>query len=499
MRKLGFSLVLLIIGVLGLQTAYSDSLKEKMEAIEKRIENNPNDKNLYLDLGQYYFEAGDYSKAMQQFWEIYRLDPDHPDIHQWLGICFIKRGFIDKGSEQFRLSDGQTDTPMGYWGKAEFALARGDLNTTKEYLQKAIDIGIKMPSVYIQLARIDLEKKEFRHALLTLEKGIEYSTEKVIGCILKGDILFRKGDYIESLKAYQECLNMKPDFSELDEKIAAAFEKLGEYENSIKYYKKFLQTNPNDQNAILETGLLQLRINAFEDALNSFQKVVDMNPTNARAHTFLGIAQQSLGDYDHAFQSYNRAVDLDPENPELYFYLGNAYFEKEEYLGAIVSYERTMHIDPNYTRVYRKMALSYHLLGNEGDALKYLKKACIIPMQDNLITKSFGIYYQNRVELKKAFKWLNTAVEKNPETAEYFYHLGEVMFKLGFFEAAIERLEKGLKDTREFAYVHRLLGQMYEYTNPDKAVGHYHQYLIYYPAGEDSDFISGKIAELKKD
>lgn len=92
---------------------------ERIEQFQALIALDPEDTVLRFGLGELYFEAGDFAKAVEQFATIVRLDPQYSAAYRYLGQSYA-------ASAQHAAARATFERGIAV------AEARGDLQTAKE-------------------------------------------------------------------------------------------------------------------------------------------------------------------------------------------------------------------------------------------------------------------------------------------------------------------------------------------------------------------------------
>ena len=64
----------------------------RMLALEREIENNPNNLAAWLELGNLYFDTNKFSDAIQAYSKYINLNPDNPDVWTDMGVMYRRIG-----------------------------------------------------------------------------------------------------------------------------------------------------------------------------------------------------------------------------------------------------------------------------------------------------------------------------------------------------------------------------------------------------------------------
>ncbi len=128
----------------------------------------------HRDTGFFYFEQGQVDKAIDEFNQALKLDPQDASTHFGSGLCCYEKGELSKALEEFeRILELnprhlQADYHLGlcYYQNKEFSLALG-------HFKQAIMLDPQNKYVYYQLGQVYFEQRQYDLALEALKKAIE--------------------------------------------------------------------------------------------------------------------------------------------------------------------------------------------------------------------------------------------------------------------------------------------------------------------------------------
>lgn len=117
------------------------SLKE--QALKKETRLNPNNPEVWILLGDYYFETKQYINSIEAYKRSLDLDPDNPDVLTDMGIMFRKTGKPQKAVELFRKASmidphhAQSLFNLGIVLRVDLKDTPGAIESWEKYLQVA--------------------------------------------------------------------------------------------------------------------------------------------------------------------------------------------------------------------------------------------------------------------------------------------------------------------------------------------------------------------------
>jgi len=193
---------------------------KKIEDIENLELEDP--KTLYIK-GEKLYNQGEYEKALAVFKEFVEKQPELYEARINIGNCYIKLKQHDKVMEEFefvleKLKE-ETDDLKGnktassiYASLGELYMDKNDLEKTKEYFEKSINID---PSNY----------------------ALSYNV---------AEILFNSNKIDEAIHYYELAAKIKPDWPKSYLKLGYCYLNKGEMETAIDYLNKFVELSPED-------------------------------------------------------------------------------------------------------------------------------------------------------------------------------------------------------------------------------------------------------------
>ncbi|MFM6398636.1 tetratricopeptide repeat protein, partial [Planktothrix sp.] len=128
-------------------------------------------------------------------------------------------------------------------------------------------------------------------------------------------------------------IELDPNFVWSYYNLAASFEQLGQWDEAVEAYRQVLKIKPD--------------LTEVEEKLNQalHQKV------KARLETALSYYRQAIENDPTDIESYQKALEIKPDDAELYLGLGNAFYQKEEYQKARDVYQELLYIQPDLIKV----------------------------------------------------------------------------------------------------------------------------------------------------
>lgn len=223
-------------------------------------------------------------------------------------------------------------------------------------------------------------------------------------------------------KNYLKALELNKSNYSIWQNIISIELELGEYQNIVDYCEKALEIFPNQGFLYYYAGTAQLAQKNYEQAIDQFeagQVYVSSNKGLSSAlNGQLGDAYNSVGNNDKSDSAYEQALQQNPENDHV---LNNySYF-----------------LSLRQENLEKAEEMSTKLISLNGESPTYLD------------THGWVLYV--RKKYKEASVFLEKAALADKNSATVIEHYGDVLFKLGNVNGAIEQWKKArdLTDDKE--------------------------------------------------
>ncbi|KAF5430053.1 Tetratricopeptide (TPR) repeat containing protein [Candidatus Methanophagaceae archaeon] len=156
------------------------------------------------------------------------------------------------------------------------------------------------------------------------EYGKKIELLEAFGVPLKPEDYFNSGNdfyqekkYDLALKAYDEAIELNPDYALAWINRGVALDELGRYKEALTAYKKAIELNPDYAEAWIGRGVALGNLGRYEEALTAYDKAIELKPDYARAWYNKACAYSLKGDKENTLKSLSKATDLDAKYKEM--------------------------------------------------------------------------------------------------------------------------------------------------------------------------------------
>ena len=364
-----------------------DNKEKAFEEIQQIIDKNPGDSRYIILMGDLYMDNNQKDKALSYYEEAKLIDPDYPALILSMVNYYERTG--NSEAAQNELSKAITGTIM-------------DVDTKIQLLTRYLGV--------LQQNSLDLKQ-----ANPLFESLFEQHPNNTQLNLIYGNVLSLQGDYSNAVKQFEIFIEDNPDNPGGYEQIIRAalpkedFVKVREVTtNALKYL-------PQEPQFYYYLGAVNYQEKKYKEALSVFEKGIEEakfnNPVlESDFYGQIGDLNYFLGNEQAAFESYDKALQLNPQNlPVLnnfsyYLSLDKRDLDKAEQMSGITI--KAEPLNPTYLDTY------------------------------GWILYEQGSYIMAKIYIEKAIEY-----EVEP-SAEVYEHYGDVLFKTGEEEKAIEQWKR---------------------------------------------------------
>ena len=399
--------------------------------------------NVLLRVADLNERLGNVDKTISTVEDLLNLDPSNIQLQKLLIDSYIKSG---KNEEALVLIDDiiplfpDDISLIEYRGKALIEMKRWE-EGSEEYIKLTKDKRIPFVS-RVKIATAFLNEANKDSTLTPIAKKIlkqidADSTDWQIKAFL-GEIAIKENDDSTALKYFKASAENAEWNVQVSERLGILLFDNQKYEMAIEEMGKAVVKFPNSFVVNIILGLSLAQQNRHEEAEIPLKKAIDINPTDLTGLHAYGYTLNQLKKNTEAIKYLERALILDGQNVQIMGTLGLIY---------------------ESDKVFQK-----------SDSLYLL--ALSIDSTNALILNNYAYSLSERdIELQKAKKMSQTALDKDPENSSYLDTYGWILYKLGDYTNAILYVQKAIdKESDNATLVDHLADIYFKMGDKKKAV-----------------------------
>ncbi len=283
-------------------------------AMQKKVEENPEDPAAYIRLAQAYYAYEGYDEAIQIIQRAISLDNSQARYHQMLSDVYFQYNksldaltTIQKASALFPDSlDVQIDLAkkQNYLKQYEQSL---------QTLNRVVSANMANDMVYYMLGTNYRYLGQSEKALANLKVATELNADNLLAYQDLAIMCDTLGQDVLSLQYFDNALrvdstNMMTLFARGDFHNRRLQDK-----DAIKWYRKVAKHNRDYAEPYFNIGLIYMDSDSIAQANKHFNMVVEIEPTHSLGYYYRGLSAQMLGDKVSAINDYKQALNINPD------------------------------------------------------------------------------------------------------------------------------------------------------------------------------------------
>ncbi len=451
-------LALILISLLGLSArphAADRSLEQSQRAL---------DSEAYLPAAEHLAQAAEQLPEQSELWSQaghYALQSGHPDT----AIDYLLRIAPSRQTADDLLTLGDA-----YEQTTDHASAVSSW-------QAALAAGGPAVPLYQRLLAAHLDLKDYPDAIDALQSlttllpgdasihyqlGLVTATQDPEGALVH---LARAAELNESLAVQARSLQRAITSARIAElktfSLMAAgrgLASLGEWKFAEEAFRQATLNSPNYAEAWAYLG--EARQHTFEGlwpngnkalppetGLPELKKAIELDPRSIPAHLFMAMYWRRQERYDQALASLQAAIEIDAQNPILQVEVGETLATLGDLNAAQEAYQKAIDLSPNdptFLNFLVGFSLKYEYRIEEI-ALPVARQAVILAPDDPEVLDSMAQVFIKLNDQINAERFINRALEKDPNFAPAYLHMGQVYLLQGNLSGAQAQLNQVTK------------------------------------------------------
>jgi Flp pilus assembly protein TadD len=340
----------------------------------------------HYNSGNIYLRREDYVHALVEYRRAATMKADDPAIENDLGICYEKLKDDRNAAMAFMKASDLQPTNAIYGRNAGLALIRADRATEAgQYLQRADPAD---PSVGIAMADSYVHSGDNAKALQAYENVRGSMGDNAAFWFNLGVMRSAAHDYRGAEDAYRKALSISPNDLDSLTNLGLLLFRRGDYREAETVFDKLSGLNPDSVDAKMDLGSAAAKAGDTDKAASAWASALRSNPSDVRMRIALGDLKLQNGDAPGAEMQYRRVLHSDPNNARALNGLGLIYLKHSSLASAEAAFRSSLQSDPHYIPAYNNLAITMERQNHRPQAIAVLQKAMQLDPQDASIQKT---------------------------------------------------------------------------------------------------------------
>jgi tetratricopeptide (TPR) repeat protein len=383
------------------------------------------------------------TRAIEQYREIYRLEPTDSESALWLARLYRLRNDHDKAEEVLRgILKDDPENEAGVEQLTQLLLDQGKSKDAVALLE-GLTKRSASPALLDLLGDAYTQAKELAKAEQAYRKAIALDPSELSHQRGLAQTLLAEEKYSDALAAYQKLADLMPDDPDVYLRIAQIYRELHQLDKAEENLVKARQYSPGSLEVMYNEAMLYQAQGRYEDAIRVLSDAVT------------GIKGQST-----VLPSRRRSLGI------LYQQLGQLYRDTQNFQAAVYTYEELGHLGEEEERRSRLLLMdTYRAAKDLAKALQTGKEALAKYPADPAIRESEALLLGENGQTDEAVKMLRAQLTSSEVDRDTYLNIAQVYERGRRYKEAEEaaRAAEVLPgQPRDNEMVWFLLGAIYE-------------------------------------
>lgn len=455
-------------------------LKSSIVELKNAIQKNPNSAQARLLLGQVYLKAGLGEEAEKELLRAHELGVNRESIKTALGEALMLMGEYERVLDEIQ---PDTQTSKGnlariYQIRADALLKQGQVRDACNLFQQSHEIDKLNVPTYWGLAQCAVAKRNLDEARELLDKALALKNRQAKTWIYIGDWERLKQDNQAALEAYGNALKSDPKNLDALHSRAALNLAAGKHEAAKSDIDQVVKLAPKSLSALYLQALFDFERRNYAQAREGLQEIFKITEDYGPGILLAGATDYALGSYQQAAAQLTRYLNRSPDH--LYtrkllaatliqqkaaeqalevlspllatdtkdvsalVLAAEAFRLKRDHVKAAEYLAKASEIDPRNATIQTQLGYSHLAAGNTELGITELSKAAYSEQDSNRATSLLVAALLNKREFDKALAILSKLEEKLGNNPGYHVLKGNALLGKNDITVARKSFERAL-------------------------------------------------------
>ncbi|MBK9330662.1 MAG: tetratricopeptide repeat protein [Sphingobacteriales bacterium] len=375
-------------------------------------------------------KMGKVDECIKDVEKLIKLYPDDTRYVGLIGEIYESYKMYDKAIGVYKgMLVTDTNNAYAMMALAEMYRKNGNIALHDEWVQKIfnnknINIDAKILTIIPYIEKLARDSSLKTEVMKMADMLVALHPNDVKAITARADVLYNVGSKKEAQGEYIKAVNMSDVPSTVWIQLYILNAELEDYDNLIVYSKIGIEKNPDDP------------FGYFYNAIANQQKKYHKEAASVLLTAF-------------AMQQKSPNAAVTPQlSLQMLILLGDISFELRDYDRTDSSYEAALEIDPNNATVLNNYA--YYLSERNiklEKAERMSKKSNLLVDNNSAFIDTYAWIMYKMKNYSEALDWIEQAMvlPDSKERAELLTHYGDILFKSGQTEKAIEQWKRAIE------------------------------------------------------
>jgi tetratricopeptide (TPR) repeat protein len=470
------------------QTSQAEYATKAIDAYKKAYAVDPKSPIIGERLAEMYWKAQRVREAVNEATEILKHDPDDLPTHRLLARIYLRSlgdingpgvqtemvaKAITEYAEVHRLDPNDEDAAI--W-LARLYRIHNDPDKAEKVLRKMLEDDPSDEAAAEQLTQLLLDENKADEAIQLLEGMAAHTSSPTLFDLL-GDAYTQTHDYPKAEAAYRTAVDLEPTEANHLRGLAQTLLAEEKYSDALAAYQKLSDLMPDEADNYVHLAEIYRQLHQLDKAEENLAKAQQYDGRSLNVQYNQAMIFEAQGRYDDAIRVVSDAITgvkaqssvLPPRQRQLailYQQLGMLYREVQNYSAAVYTFQELGHLGDEEDHRARLLIMdTYRLARDMPKALQAGREAMAKYPDDAQIRASQALLLGENQQTDEAVKLLEPGLKGSKEDRDIYLDLSQVYERGRRYsdaEQAARKAESYATDAQDNETAWLMLGAVYE-------------------------------------
>jgi tetratricopeptide (TPR) repeat protein len=433
-----------------------------LRVVESALLSSPQDVDLLLFLGNFYFGRDEISKSIDYFQRVHDIAPDEEAGAFHLVLAIIKSGDLDRAVALLTgMLERKPEFPVAelmlariYREKGDFPAAEAILHRIEKrepeldtpylelgalfesrqdweraigYYRTAVNLNPENIAIRHHLARIYIEQNDLSSALAEFGEILFQNPGDLEARRKIGLIHLERKDYSAAIPVFKSLIESAPELDEVRFYLGTAYEGQGELIQALTHFEAVSEHAEIYNDALMHRAFILHKLQRLAEATELLEARLTGVDVSPEIYLYLASLYEMNGRSEQALKTLHKTRERFIDNAELAYRLGLLFERYQQPATALAEMRRALDLDPNHAEALNFLAYYYAEQGENLDEALLLAHRALALKAEAHILDTLGWVYFVRGDFDNAGKFLAQAVEKAGDDPIILEHYGDAL------------------------------------------------------------------------
>jgi tetratricopeptide (TPR) repeat protein len=438
-----------------------------IEAADKAVQLEPRNISFLENLGTIYFNASRADLAIHQYEEIIKIDSNNTNA--WIALAHLYQPIQpQKALEIYEMTLERNGEQMEILFQcAQLYSALGQFDNAAVKFKRMLELDPNNRPLQKQLAETYAKGRRLDQATAILESmaAADSSDAEVVATL--ADVYLDQKRFQNAIDLYKKLLDRGIKNTEIKLRIAVGFFGLTEHDSTCiqkaqGLFEDLHKEMPGDWRPIWYLGALAANQHNDSLACIYFEQVTTLEEHHADAWWFLGSSLFEQGKYNKLLEEMEQAQKVLPNDFRFYLLQGLALTRMGKQEDAVQPLQKAHILNAKDLNTLSTLALTLDGLHRYQQSDSLYEEGLKVDPKSALLLNNYGYSLAERgLQLQRALEMSKQAITAEPDNSAYLDTYGWIFFQLENYNDAAVYIEKSIATGKASSVVHEHLGDVY--------------------------------------